>query len=189
MAGISGISGIDEETLYYQYLINNNSTSTMLNAISGSSSDDDSSSLAGLSSLISTGSSSDFSTILQNYLSGINTGANATDSIEAAQMMEKLSSVLEEASQTEDTSSLSYQTVQELYQYFADQVAGTASALTDTVQSTSAQGSASTGTSDTSTQSSSIDGMNQAAMQGEEFDFSSIDSLVEDVFKETMPMS
>ena len=42
MAGVSGVNGIDEETLYYQYLINHNSASTMLNALSGDSSDDDS---------------------------------------------------------------------------------------------------------------------------------------------------
>ncbi len=54
-----------------------------------------------------------FSNILETYL-------NAQRG-QAAQMTEKLSDVLEEAAQTEDTSSLTYRTVQEIYDYFLEQ--------------------------------------------------------------------
>ncbi len=71
MAGVSGVNGIDEETLYYQYLINHNSASTMLNALSGDSSDDDSmlsgiSSLSGLSGLSGTSGLSGLSGVSQD---------------------------------------------------------------------------------------------------------------------------
>lgn len=143
MADISSISGLSSlsRDLYYQYLINHNSTSTMLNAISGS--DNDSSDTSGLMNAVSAGLSSSlggitgldsltglmglgdgeglfdsaqalssFSDILQTYMSA--------QTAEAATMAESMSSVLEEAAQTEDTSSLTYRTVQEIYQYFAD---------------------------------------------------------------------
>lgn len=54
-----------------------------------------------------------FSNILETYL-------NAQRS-QAAQMTESLSAVLEEAAQTEDTSSLTYRTVQDIYDYFLEQ--------------------------------------------------------------------
>ena len=44
-------------------------------------------------------------------------------------MADKLSSVLEEAAETEDTSSLTYKTVQELYEYFSEKVSLKAAAL------------------------------------------------------------
>lgn len=143
MADISSVSGLSSlsRDLYYQYLINHNPTSTMLNAISGS--DNDSSDTSGLMNAVSAGLSSSlggltglnsltglmglgdeenllgtsqalssFSDILQTYMSG--------QTAEAATMAESMSSVLEEAAQTEDTSSLTYRTVQEIYQYFAD---------------------------------------------------------------------
>lgn len=148
MSDISSVSSLStlSRDLYYQYLINHNSMSTMFNAISGSS--DDSSDSSGLLSTIGSGlgyglsslnsvqgleslyglsgvSGSDdsllglsqgisgFAGILQTYL-------NAQTS-EASKMADSMASVLEEASQTEDTSSLTYRTVQEIYQYFQEQ--------------------------------------------------------------------
>lgn len=204
-----------DETLYYQWLINNNSASTMLNAISGSSDDSSYSSLSaisalsglsqsgdisslgslsGLSSLGSLGSTdsvSGFSDILQTYLSQMGT-ANATTEAEAtevAQMAEKLGDVLEEAGKSEDTSSLTYQTVQEIYEYFSDKVSARASELLGTSQNTEADTASKTESTQKSAQSSYIDQMNEAARKGQEFDFSGIDEEVEAAFAETMPLS
>lgn len=177
---------LDEKTLYYQWLINNNSASTMFNAISGNYTDNSYSalgSLGAIGSLGTTGSIQDFSSILQSYLSGVNTNSYK-ESIEAASMADKLSSVLEEASQTEDTSSLTYKTVQELYEYFSEQVSAKASAL---MQGTTGQASASSKKS--SLENPSIAQMNQAALQGQELDFSEIDEIVENSFAERMPLS
>ena len=128
MAGIDSIDG----TLYYQWLINNNSTSTMLNAISGTDSLNGVSGLGGLGGLGSLGSAgtigtsgTSFASILQNYMSG----TNAADSLAAASMADKLSGILEEAAKTEDTSSLSYRTAQELYEYFSNQASVRANSL------------------------------------------------------------
>lgn len=198
MANVS----LDEETLYYQYLINHNSTSTMLNAISGNSSNDGSlsalsalssisslggtdtlSSLSSLGSLGSTDGISSFANILQTYLNG-NASTNATsEATEAATMADKLSEVLQEAEQKEDTSSLTYQTVQELYEYFKEQTAGKAAALLGNSSDTT-QGTQTTGTSTSTSKNNSVDAMNQAAIQGQEFDFSQIDSIVDSVFAE-----
>lgn len=195
MANVS----LDEETLYYQYLINHNSTSTMLNAISGSSTSEDGSlsalsaisslgSLGGVDSLGSlgvlgdVGSVSDFASILQTYLTG---GTAATDTIsDAAEMTEHLSEVLEESAQSGDTSSVTYKTVQELYEYFKEQTAGKAASLLGTAsQTTEAQSEAA---SAQTVQSTSVDELNQAAMQGQEFDFSQIDDIVDSAFAETI---
>lgn len=186
MAGIDSLEG----TLYYQYLINNNSTSTMLNAISGTDSTDSISSLGSLGSLGTIGSldtGSSFASILQSYLSGINN----TDSLTAASMADKLSGVLEEAAKTEDTSSLSYQTVQELYEYFSNQLSAKASSLlgntsssqdTGSTESTSSQRGTSTGNL------SQMEELNQKILQGQEVDFSEVDSIVESAFAEVTPM-
>jgi hypothetical protein len=171
MASVSSVSGLSSlaEDLYYQYLINNNSTSTMLNALSGTSDSDSdtsglmsavssslSSSLSGLtgldslSSLLGSSDSGDslletsqalsnFSDILQVYMNAQTT--------EAATMAQSLSSVLEEAGQTEDTSSLSYRTVQEMYQYFLDKSSSADqgnSAVTNQLQTASSADSSST---------------------------------------------
>lgn len=135
-------------------MIDHNSMSTMFNAISGSSEDSsDSSGLMntigsglgyGLSSLdsmegldslygLSGVSESDdsllglsqgisgFAGILQSYLN--------TQTTQASKMADSMASVLEEAAQTEDTSSLTYRTVQEIYQYFQEQSKKPASLL------------------------------------------------------------
>lgn len=176
---------LDEEALYYQYLINNNSTSTMLNAISGNYSNDSFGTLSSLSSLGALNGISSFSSILQNYLTGSNINTYA-ESVQASTMADKLSSVLEEAEKTEDTSSLTYQTVQELYEYFSNQVSAKASALLGDTSSYSGD-SGSTSAAKTTSAAATIDQMNQAAMQGQEFDFSDIDDVVESAFAEQMP--
>lgn len=200
MANVS----LDEETLYYQYLINHNSTSTMLNAISGNSSDDGSlsalnalssigslgstdalSTLGSLGTLEGTGGISSFENILQTYLTGSASQTAASDATEAATMADKLSEVLKEAEQKEDTSSLTYQTVQELYQYFKEQTAGKAAALLGTASDNASQ-STQTAKTSISAESNSIDAMNQAAIQGQEFDFSEIDSIVDSAFAERL---
>lgn len=150
-----------DETLFYQYLINNNSTSTMLNALSGESDDASNSglsgilntmqsgdllsanSLSGLSSLIggsgnsldSLGSVAGFDDILQLYMN--------RDSADVSAMTEKLEDVLEEAAETEDTNSLTYRTVQELYEYFAEQTSSRAASLLGTSGSQPETGNAS----------------------------------------------
>lgn len=150
-----------DETLFYQYMINNNSTSTMLNAISGSSTADNNSSsllsaLGGMQgmNLLGTGSIADaatllglsgsaaqgigslngFSSVLQTYLNAEHTGI--------AQMTEKIEEVMEEVAGTEETESRSYQTLEEIYQYFLGQSSGSTasflSALTGTGETASA---------------------------------------------------
>ena len=199
MAGIDSLEG----TLYYQWLINNNSTSTMLNAISGADSVNGiSNGLGGLGSLGSIGSvdttGSSFSSILQRYLSGV----NATESLTAATMTEKLSGVLEEAAKTEDTNSLSYQTVQELYEYFSKQVSAKANSLLgnssigESVASSllGKDGAASKSSENKGVQSSAsgilsqVDEMNARIMKGQEIDFSKIDAMVDSAFAESMPV-
>lgn len=198
MADISSVSGLSSvsKDLYYQYLINHNSTSTMLNALSGNTSDDSESgsllgavtssmypggiasmygmnSLSGLGSLLGGGSGDDlltasqslssFSNILQVYLNAQTT--------EAAQMTEKLSDVLEEAAQTEDTSTLSYRTVQEIYQYFLDK---TSSSGENAIQSAGA----------TSQSQKEATGM---AYQPSEIDFDSLEQQLQKEAESVIP--
>ena len=198
---------LDAETLYYQYMINHNPTSTMLNAISGNSSDDSSlgligslgtlNSLGALNSLgisvvsglsgalgsLDSSSSISFANILDQYVSAAKTTAY-TESIEAAEMADKLSSVLEEAAQTEDTSSLTYKTVQDLYEYFSEKVSARAASLMG-----STTGNTSTAASSSASAASSVEQMNQAAMNGQEFAFSEMDDMVDAAFEEHMPLS
>ena len=203
MAGVSGVNGIDEETLYYQYLINHNSASTMLNALSGDSSDDDSissgisslcclsglSGTSGLSGLSGVSQDSSFATILQSYLTKAIHSQN--DSAQDAQMAEKLSDVLQEAAKTEDTSNTTYKTVQELDEYFTEKMSGTAASLINgsaAAQSTNSTNNTNSTQNSTSAQSTA-EQMNQAALVGQEFDFSTIDSIVEQMFSESTPLS
>lgn len=200
MAGIDSIDG----TLYYQWLINNNSTSTMLNAISGTDSLNGVSGLGGLGGLGSLGSAgtigtsgTSFASILQNYMSG----TNAADSLAAASMADKLSGILEEAAQTEDTSSLSYRTAQELYEYFSNQASvransllgnsGVSESVAGSLLGKSSAGAAKnsqgtdSGSSNGGNQISGIDALNQQMMRGQEIDFSKIDAAVENAFAES----
>ena len=148
MSGISSVSSLSalSRDLYYQYLIDHNSMSTMFNAISGSS--DDSSDSSGLMSAIGSkmgyGVSSTDSVQGLESLYGLSGVSGSDDSLlglcqgisgfagilqsyldaqtsEASKMADSMSSVLEEASQSEDTSSLTYRTVQEIYRYFQEQ--------------------------------------------------------------------
>lgn len=148
MSDISSVSSLSalSRDLYYQYLIDHNSMSTMFNAISGSS--DDSSDSSGLMSAIGSkmgyGVSSTDSVRGLESLYGLSGVSGSDDSLlglsqgisgfagilqsyldaqtsEASKMADSMSSVLEEASQSEDTSSLTYRTVQEIYRYFQEQ--------------------------------------------------------------------
>ena len=148
MSDISSVSSLSalSRDLYYQYLIDHNSMSTMFNAISGSS--DDSSDSSGLMSAIGSkmgyGVSSTYSVQGLESLYGLSGVSGSDDSLlglsqgisgfagilqsyldaqtsEASKMADSMSSVLEEASQSEDTSSLTYRTVQEIYRYFQEQ--------------------------------------------------------------------
>lgn len=148
MSDISSVSSLSalSRDLYYQYLIDHNSMSTMFNAISGSS--DDSSDSSGLMSAIGSkmgyGVSSTDSVQGLESLYGLSGVSGSDDSLlglsqgisgfagilqsyldaqtsEASKMVDSMSSVLEEASQSEDTSSLTYRTVQEIYRYFQEQ--------------------------------------------------------------------
>lgn len=171
---------LDEKTLYYQYMINNNPTSTMLNAISGNYGND------GFGAVGSLGGVSSFSSILENYMTGMKLNSYA-DSIQASTMADRLSSVLEEAEQSEDTSSLTYKTVQELYEYFSDQVSSKASALLGNTLNYSSSSASTSKASETVSANSTIDQMNQAAMRGQEYDFADIDDIVDSAFAEQMP--
>lgn len=157
MAGISGVNGIDEETLYYQYLINHNSASTMLNALSGSTSEDDSllsglsslsglagssalSGLSGTSGLSGVGQDSSFATVLQSYLS--KAVASQNDSTQDAQNTDQAVQSTHDAAQSTN----------------------------NTAQSTYAS-------------------LEQAALAGQEYDFSSMDRIIDQMFSESTPLS
>ncbi len=176
----------DEKTLYYQYMINNNPTSTMLNSISGNYGNDGFGAMGSLGTLGSLGGVSSFSSILENYLTGMKLNSYA-DSIQASTMADKLSSVLEEAGKTEDTSSLTYQTVQELYEYFSEQVSTKASALLGSTLNYSGSTESDSSASKTVSTNQAVDQMNQAAMKGLEYDFAEIDDIVDSAFAEQAP--
>lgn len=192
MAGIGDL----QQAFYYQYMINNNSASTMLNAVSGNSGNGVSaasglSGLIGLNSLYGLGgmtgvgsvdSALNFSSILQSYLGQDLMASALTDTSGAAEMAGQLSDVLEEASKTEDTSSLTYQTVQELYDYFSKKVSARAAALMGTDTESQNQG-ASSGTAKTT----DIDGLNAIAQGSGEVDFSQFDDMVDSFFGEVLP--
>ena len=106
-------------------------------------------------------------------------------------MAEKLSDVLQEAAKTEDTSNTTYKTVQELYEYFTEKMSGTAASLINgsaAAQSTNSTNNTNSTQNSTSAQSTA-EQMNQAALAGQEFDFSTIDSIVEQMFSESTPLS
>ena len=190
MADLSSVSGLSSLStdLYYQYLINNNSTSTMLNALAGTDSEElgsgsildtvtsgSLSSLSGLGSVYGSGEDllsasqglTNFSSILETYMNAQN--------LEVAEMAEKLSGVLEEAAQTEDTSSLSYRTVQEIYEYFQGK---TTSMVGSTVETKDSSGVNS-----------------QAALQTEtvmpenitEMDFDSLEQQIQENIESSLP--
>lgn len=191
IAGLSNLSGLSERDSYYQYLINNNSTSTMLNALSGDSDDSTDSSFSGISNMLSQASSltgstasslsgissllggstdsdgsslsvlTSFSQILNTYLS--------SEQTEAANMAETMSEALKEADANgEDSSTVTYKTVQELYEYFSEKA--------------KAEGK----TNIASSQVSSVDMQAQQAVSATEFDFDGFESDIDSSIEETM---
>lgn len=72
------------------------------------------------------------------------------------------------------------------FEYFSEQVSAKASAL---MQGTTGQSLAAASSQEKALESQSIEKMNQAALQGQEFDFSQIDDVVENSFAERMPLS
>ena len=103
----------------------------------------------------------------------------------------KKTDVLQEAAKTEDTSNTTYKTVQELYEYFTEKMSGTAASLINgsaAAQSTNSTNNTNSTQNSTSAQSTA-EQMNQAALVGQEFDFSTIDSIVEQMFSESTPLS
>lgn len=131
----------------------------MLNALAGTDSEalgagsildtvtsGDLTSISGLGSVL--GSSEDLlnaSQGLSNFSGILETYMNAQN-IEAVQMSEKLSGVLEEAAKNEETSTLSYRTVQEIYEYFQERTgsAGDTVKTAEDIVSGAAQTSAQT---------------------------------------------
>ncbi len=195
---------LDDATLYYQWMINNNSTSTMLNALSGTDTSSDSflssvtgvnsiGSLLGTSGLTGTGATdsiSDFASILKSYM----TQNDTTAATEAATMADKLSGVLEEAAKTEDTSSLTYKTVQEIYDYFKEQTSARANELLGNTTLTAASETNDSAASKSNSTGLDLDAidydeMDQMAIRGEEFDFDAVDSVVDNAFGESTPLS
>lgn len=152
MAGVSAIgalSSMSEEDLFYQYMINNNSKSTMLNAVLGNDSDTSGNGLGGIvSSLYGNNGISNISSLIGglnggddlNSLSTMTTFSQVLKTYmsaqvsEAAQMAESLSDSLKEAAGESDT--VSYKTVQEIYQYFMDKT-NTGKSLSDVSSQTS----------------------------------------------------
>ncbi len=97
-----------------------------------------------------------------------------------------------EAAKTEDTSNTTYKTVQELYEYFTEKMSGTAASLINgsaAAQSTKSCRNNTNSTQNSTSAQSTAEQMNQAALVGQEFDFSTIDSIVEQMFSESTPLS
>lgn len=154
MAGVSAIgalSSMSEEDLFYQYMINNNSKSTMLNAVLGNDSDTSGNGLGGVvSSLYGNNGISNISSLIGglnggddlNSLSTMTTFSQVLKTYmsaqvsEAAQMAESLSGSLKEAEAAGESDTVSYKTVQEIYQYFMDKT-NTGKSLSDVSSQTS----------------------------------------------------
>ena len=173
MAGISainGLSGLSDTDLYYQYLINNNSTSTMLNAINGNSSDNSTSALNSLGSLGALGSLSglgtvstvqNFASVLQSYIS--------TQAEKSASMADSLSDIIKQAEDEGDTSSVSYKTVKELYEYFKNESQTSASGILASLYGSNQTDSSSKTYSSVNADSSTPD--YSSSVEFDEFDF------------------
>lgn len=165
MAGVSAIgalSSMSEEDLFYQYMINNNSKSTMLNAVLGNDSDTSGNGMAGIvSSLYGNNSLSNINTLIGglsggddlNSLSTLTTFSQVLKTYmssqvsEAAQMAESLSDSLKEAEAAGESDTVSYKTVQEIYQYFMDKTnTGQSLSSLSNSQTTGTSGSATSGT-------------------------------------------
>ena len=119
ISSIAGLSGLSDTDLYYQYLINNNSKSTMFNALNGNDTDNSTNALGSLGTLSSLGSLTGIgsSSTMQSFASVLQSYMNSQQS-QAASMADTLSGIMKQAESEGDTSSISYQTVQSLYDYF-----------------------------------------------------------------------
>ncbi|MBR1742068.1 MAG: hypothetical protein IJ733_09425 [Lachnospiraceae bacterium] len=163
--------------------------------------------LGSLSGLGGTESVSSFARILESYLQKNSSGVSdvldltqdTTSAAEAASMAEKLSGVLAEAAKTEDTSSLTYRTVKEIYDYFSEQVSkratdllgDKAASLKSSAEQTVSAGGGKTTAADSVYEDvyeeNYFDQMDQMAIRGEEFDFSVFDELVNNSFGTRIP--
>jgi hypothetical protein len=85
-------------------------------------------------------------------------------------MAQSLSDVLEEASETEDTSSLTYRTVQELYQYFLDKSSSADSGISSVASQLL----------DTSSTTDSTSSTLMSTGEVEEFDFDSLEEQLQE---------
>lgn len=158
--------------------------------------------LSGLSGVAGTGSVSSFAKILEACLNRKSSGVldltqDTVSGMQAASMAEKLSEVLEEAAKTEDTSSLTYKTVKEIYDYFSGQVSGRAAELlgdkASLLRSSAQTGDSEKETSAVSTEAKKVSSeeeyyeqMDRMAIQGKEIDFSVYDDLVQNSFADQM---
>lgn len=188
MAGISainGLSGLSDTDLYYQYLINNNSTSTMLNAINGNSSDNSTSALNSLGSLGALGSLSgigaestvqSFASVLQSYI--------GTQAEKSASMADSLSDIMKQAEDEGDTSSVSYKTVKELYEYFKNESQTSASGILASLYGSRSSTESSKSVSSNAANSSVPDYSSETDFN--EFNFDEFEKSVEDSIQSSM---
>jgi hypothetical protein len=158
---MSGIASTNTINSIYQSLYGTNSN--LLNTVSsigGNSSEESDSDAFG------TAETSQFSSILETYLN--------TQKTQNTQMAEKLSQVLKTASASEDSSSATYQTVQELYQYFLKQAGNSADSVDSYRGNVVSSSTSSAGQESTSTISSS------------EMDFDALESNLQSNMEEKM---
>ena len=186
ISSIAGLSGLSDTDLYYQYLINNNSKSTMFNALNGNDTDNSTNALGSLGTLSSLGSltgigssstKQSLASVLQSYMN--------TQQSQAASMADTLSGIMKQAESEGDTSSISYQTVQSLYDYFKNASGTSSSELLKTLYggSTEKSGSTSSGAASASAQNTSDA---QSEVQFGEFDFDKLEQQLDDSMASSM---
>ena len=186
ISSIAGLSGLSDTDLYYQYLINNNSKSTMFNALNGNDTDNSTNALGSLGTLSSLGSLTGIgsSSTMQSFASVLQSYMNSQQS-QAASMADSLSGIMKQAESEGDTSSISYQTVQSLYDYFKNASGTSSSGLLKTLYggSTEKSGSTSSGAASASAQNTSDA---QSEVQFGEFDFDKLEQQLDDSMASSM---
>ena len=186
ISSIAGLSGLSDTDLYYQYLINNNSKSTMFNALNGNDTDNSTNALGSLGTLSSLGSLTGIgsSSTMQSFASVLQSYMNSQQS-QAASMADTLSGIMKQAESEGDTSSISYQTVQSLYDYFKNASGTSSSELLKTLYggSTEKSGSTSSGAASASAQNTSDA---QSEVQFGEFDFDKLEQQLDDSMASSM---
>ena len=186
ISSIAGLSGLSDTDLYYQYLINNNSKSTMFNALNGNDTDNSTNALGSLGTLSSLGSLTGIgsSSTMQSFASVLQSYMNSQQS-QAASMADSLSGIMKQAESEGDTSSISYQTVQSLYDYFKNASGTSSSELLKTLYggSTEKSGSTSSGAASASAQNTSDA---QSEVQFGEFDFDKLEQQLDDSMASSM---